>query len=284
MHLGIVIFPTDTTLDPVRLAREVEARGFESLWFPEHSHIPERRATPWGGRPGASPLPEKYWRTHDAFTAFGAAAMVTERLRLGTAITLVAQRDPVWLAKQVATIDHLSGGRFEFGVGFGWNREEMATHGTDPRTRFRRVAESIDLMTAIWTEEVAAYEGDIVSLEPSWSWPKPVQAPRPPVHVGTGTGPKGLDVVFDHADGWMPFGRRFDESMSVFRAEADRRGVDPADWVITAYGVRPEPAALEAVAADGAHRALFDVDSLPPDEVLAELDRLTEVKQAYLGV
>lgn len=283
MHVGIVIFPSDRTLDPVRLAVEVEARGFESLWFPEHSHIPTSRETPWGGRDGAPPLPEKYWRTYDSFVAFAAAAQATEELRLGTAITLVAQRDPVWLAKQVASLDHISGGRFEFGVGFGWNREEMATHGTDPSTRFERVAESIDLMTALWTEEVAAYAGDLVSLEPSWAWPKPLQTPRPPVHVGTGTGPKGLDVVFGHADGWMPFGRRLADAMATFRREADRRGVDADDWIVTAYGVKPTVEALEEAASLGAHRALFDVDALPPDDVIAELDRLAEIRASFRG-
>lgn len=283
MHIGIVIFPTDTTLDPVRLGREVEARGFESLWFPEHSHIPVSRETPWGGRAGAPPLPEKYWRTYDAFTALGAIAMVTDHLRLGTAITLVAQRDPVWLAKQVASVDRISGGRFEFGVGFGWNREEMETHGTDPTTRFERVGESIELMRSIWTEDVASFEGEHVSLEPSWSWPKPAQEPHPPILVGTGVGPKGLGVVFDHADGWMPFGRSFSRAVRTFTEEAGRRGVDPADWTLTAYGVEPTMAALEETAELGAQRALFDVDAVPPGEVLAELDRLAEIRAAFSG-
>jgi probable F420-dependent oxidoreductase len=283
MDIGIVIFPTDTTLDPVSLGRAVEERGFESLWFPEHSHIPVSRETPWGGRQGAPPLPEKYWRTYDAFTAMGAIAMVTDHLRLGTAITLVAQRDPVWLAKQVASIDRISHGRFEFGVGFGWNREEMATHGTDPTTRFERVGESIELMRSIWTEDVASYEGELVTLEPSWSWPKPVQDPHPPVLVGTGGGPKGLGVVFDHADGWMPFGRNLPKAVRVFAEEADRRGVDPRDWELTAYGVEPTAEALEQTASLGARRALFDVDARPPGEVLDELDRLAEVRSAFLG-
>lgn len=283
MHIGIVIFPTDTTLDPVRLGREVEARGFESLWFPEHSHIPTSRETPWGGREGAPPLPEKYWRTYDAFTALGAIATATERLRLGTAITLVAQRDPVWLAKQVASIDRISGGRFEFGVGFGWNREEMVTHGTDPRTRYARVGESIELMRSIWTEEVASFEGEIVSLEPSWSWPKPVQEPHPPVWVGTGFGPRGLDVLFEHADGWMPFGRNFPRAVKVFAEEAERRGVDPSGWDLMVYGVEPTTAALEEAASLGAVRALFDVEAMPPDDVLAELDRLAAIRDTFMG-
>lgn len=283
MDIGVVIFPTDTTLDPVSLGVAAEERGFESLWFPEHSHIPVSRATPWGGREGAPPLPEMYWRTYEPFTAFGAIAAATERLRLGTAITLVAQRDPVWLAKQVASVDRISGGRFQFGVGFGWNREEMATHGTDPTTRFQRVAESLQLMKSLWVDDVAHYDGEIVSLEPSWAWPKPVQHPHPPILVGTGAGPKGLDVVFDHADGWMPFGRSLRRSLEAFNREADRRDVDPTRWAITAYDVKPTPEALTEAADLGAVRALFYLEPSEPADVVAQLDRLAEAKRAFTG-
>ena len=283
MRLGIVIFPTDTTLDPVALGKAVEERGFESLWFPEHSHLPLRRSTPWGGVEGRPELPEKYWRTYDGYVAMAAIAASTTSLRVGSAITLVAQRDPVWLAKQVASLDRISGGRFEFGVGFGWNREEMEGHGTDPRTRFERVGESLALMKSLWEDDVASYEGEIVSLEPSKAWPKPVQSPHPPITLGTSAGPKGLGVLFDHADGWMPFGRNLAGSIDTFRGEADRRGVDPDDWAITIYDVGPSLERLEAAAAIGARRALFHIEEKPAGEVLDELDQLADLKSRFEG-
>ena len=281
MDLGIVIFPTDTTLDPIRLAREVEDRGFESLWFPEHSHIPTSRATPWGGRAGARPLPEKYWHTLDAFVSLGAVAAVTTTLRIGTAITLVAQRDPIWLAKEVATLDVISGGRFEFGVGFGWNREEMASHGVDASDRFGLVAEKLGVMRALWAEDEASFEGVRLTLEPSWAWPKPLQRPHPPIVVGTGAGPKGLDVVFGHADGWMPHWRTLPTTLAAFRAEADRRGLDPAAWELTVSGVGETLDDLALAAETGARRALFALDEAPPAEILATLDRLADLKERF---
>ncbi|UCG41429.1 MAG: TIGR03619 family F420-dependent LLM class oxidoreductase, partial [Acidimicrobiia bacterium] len=161
MDIGIFIFATDTTLPPVELGRAAEERGFESIWLPEHSHIPTSLAS----NPG---LPAYYWHTHDAVVALAAMAATTDRIRLGTGITLVAQHDPIWLAKQIASLDVLSGGRVEFGVGFGWNREEMAHHGVDPRTRRRLVAEKVHLMRALWTEDEASFDGKMLSLESSW--------------------------------------------------------------------------------------------------------------------
>src|SRR5512141_1104143 len=179
MRLGVMMFPTDLGIQPIELAREAEARGFDSLWFPEHSHIPVSRRTPWGGIKGALPLPEEYWRTHDQFVALSAAAAVTTTLRLATGITLVAQRDPLWLAKEVASLDMISGGRLLFGIGYGWNHEEMASHGVDIGHRRAVVREKVLACKALWANEVAEYHGQYVDFEPSWAWPKPVQKPHP---------------------------------------------------------------------------------------------------------
>jgi len=189
MKLGVTMFPTDKAISPVRLAREAEDRGFESLWLPEHSHIPTSRTTPRGGVAGAGPLPEMYWRTIDQFVALAAAASVTSHILLATGVCLVAQRDPIWLAKEVASLDTLSGGRVLFGIGYGWNKEEMAQHGIAYQDRRRILREKILAMQALWTEDVASFEGEFVHLEPSWAWPKPVQHPHPPIILGGDAGP-----------------------------------------------------------------------------------------------
>src|SRR5436190_900736 len=177
-----------------------EERGFESLWFPEHTHIPASRETPW---PGGADLPEQYWHTYDPFVALSAVAQATERLRLATGICLIIQRDPITTAKEVASLDRLSGGRFLFGVGAGWNREEMQNHGTDPDRRFGVMRERIEAMKAIWTQDEPEYHGKHVDFDPLWSWPKPLQQPHPPVWVG-GSSPKVIDRVVRFGDGWMP--------------------------------------------------------------------------------
>ena len=176
MHIGIFMFPTDKSIQPAALARACEERGFESLWFPEHSHIPTSRETPWGGRPELGPLPEEYWRTHDQFVALAAAAAVTEKLRFGTGITLVAQRDPIWLAKEVASLDMISGGRFELGIGYGWCVEEMRNHKLDYKKRREILREYILLMKELWTRDEASFEGEFVKFERSWAWPKPTRS------------------------------------------------------------------------------------------------------------
>lgn len=273
MHIGVSIFPTDTTIQPVELGRAAEDLGFESLWFPEHSHIPVSRRTPWGGVDGAPPLPEQYWRTHEQLTAFGAVAAVTSTLRLGTGITLVAQRDPIWTAKQVATLDHLSGGRVLFGIGYGWNKEEMASHGTPYRQRRAILREHVLAMKALWTEEEASFHGEHVSLEPSWAWPKPVQRPHPPVLMGGAAGPKTIADMAEFCDGWMPLGTRHDllGNIEEVRRAVGEAGRDPASFEIGVFGAPKTGEALEALASAGVARAVFSMPAVEPEIVLEKL-------------
>lgn len=200
MDIGVAMFPTHDAIGPAELARLAEDHGYESLFFPEHSHIPASRLTPYGG---GGELPRKYLHTYDLFVAMTAAAVATTKIRIGSGVCLVAQRDPIHTAKEVASVDHLSGGRLEFGVGAGWNREEMANHGTDPRVRMAIMRERIEAMKAIWVDDEASYSGEQVNFERIWLWPKPAQRPHPPVLVGGG-GPTVLDRVLSFGDAWFP--------------------------------------------------------------------------------
>ena len=285
MHIGVYIFPTDTTLQPVQLARAVEDRGFESLWFPEHSHIPSSRKTPWGGRDGAPPLPEMYWRTHDQFVALAACAAVTTTLKLGTGITLVAQRDPIWLAKQVASLDMISGGRLLFGIGYGWNKEEMAQHGTNYLERRAILRENVLAMKQIWTQEEASFAGRHLTIEPSWSWPKPAQQPHPPIILGGTGGPKTFDDIVEFCDGWMPIvrGKLPLDKIDDLRSAAEAAGRNPDPIELGAFGAAADPSQLDALAEAGIKRALFNVPSDPPEEVLATLDRYAAVARQHAG-
>ena len=272
MKYGVFIFPTDTAIRPDELAQEVEGRGFESLWFPEHSHIPASRATPWGGREGAPPLPEQYWRTYDQFVALAYAAAATNDLRLGTGVTLAAQRDPIWMAKEVASLDHLSGGRVIFGVGYGWNKEEMAQHGTAYLQRRALMREKILMMKALWTEDEASFDGEHLTLEPSWSWPKPVQKPHPPIVMGAAPGPKTLEDIVEYCDGWIPLAGRHDivGEVEMVRQAVAAAGRDPAAFEVTAHGVKLEH--LDELGAAGVDRAVFSLPPLEADVVLPKLD------------
>src|SRR3954451_4570328 len=200
MEFGVGYFATHDAMEPGALAALVEEAGQESLFFAEHTHIPAARTTPYEG---GGELPRKYWHTYDLFVALTAAAVATTRLRVGSGICLVVERDPIITAKEVASLDRLSGGRFEFGVGAGWNREEMVNHGTDPRTRMRLMGERVEAMKAIWTTDEASYHGEFVDFERIWSWPKPAQLPHPPVLVG-GNGPTVLDRFLSLVDAWIP--------------------------------------------------------------------------------
>ncbi len=275
MDLGMVMFPTDYAIEPAELGRAVEERGFESLLFPEHTHIPVERRSPW---PGGGELPREYSHSYDPFVALSAVAAVTSRLFVGTGICLVVERDPIITAKEVASLDLLSGGRVLFGVGAGWNREEMANHGTDARTRAQLMEERIEAMKAIWTQDEASFHGRFVDFDPIWSWPKPVRTPHPPVLVG-GSGPTVLDRVVRIGDGWMPLrvadvdelARQFTELQD--RASEADRGTIP----VTAFGASRKPAVLERLAEIGVSRAVLSLPSASRDEILAILDRDTEL-------
>jgi len=272
MKYGVFIFPTDTAIRPDDLAREVEQRGFESLWFPEHSHIPSSRITPWGGREGAPPLPEQYWHTYDQFVALAYAASATTNIKLGTGITLVAQRDPIWTAKEVASLDHLSGGRVIFGVGYGWNKEEMAQHGTPYQERRGLMREKILMMKALWAQEESSFDGSLMRLEPSWSWPKPAQSPHPPIVMGAAPGPKTLADIVEYCDGWIPLSGRHDiagQVDEVRQAVADA-GRDAGRFEISAHGAKLEH--LETLEAAGVDRAVFALPPLGEDVVIPKLD------------
>lgn len=285
VHIGVDIFPTDQTIGAVELAGEVEARGFESLWFPEHSHIPTRRATPWGGREGAPPLPEFYWRTFDPFVALGACAAVTTTLKLATGICLVAQRDPIHTAKEVASVDALSNGRFLFGVGYGWNKEEMAQHGTAYGERRAILRENILAMKELWVNDEASFEGDHVTIEPSWSWPKPTQQPGPPIILGGAAGPKTAAHIAEFCDGWMPMGGRHAlDTWDEVRAACERIGRDPETVELGVFGAPPDEAKLVDLAAKGARRAVLGLPQGPRDEVLAALDAMAPLVEAMRTV
>jgi probable F420-dependent oxidoreductase len=248
MDTGIGFFPTHDALDPAAMAKLVEERGHAALYFAEHTHIPAGRQTPW---PGGADLPRKYSHMHDLFVSLTAAALATRRLRVGSGICLVVERDPIITAKEVASVDVLSGGRLDFGVGAGWNREEMANHGTDPRTRMRLMRERVEAMQAIWTQDEASYEGEFVSFDRIWSWPKPLQRPWPPVLVGGG-GPTVLDRVLAFGDVWFAQHReRPLERIDELRARAAEAGRDIAVDVI---GVPYKAEVLERYEAAGVRR------------------------------
>ena len=253
MEFGIGYFPTHDAVGPGAIARLVEQRGHESLFFAEHSHIPASRESPY---PGGGDLPRKYYHCYDLFVALTAAAAATSKLRVGSGICVVIQRDPLHTAKEVASIDHLSGGRFEFGVGAGWNREEMSNHGPDPRRRMRVMEERIEAMKAVWTQDEASYSGDFVSFDRIWSWPKPAQRPHPPILVG-GYGETVLERVLAFGDAWFPNYGPDDllDRVAELRRRADRH-ID-----VMAVGVPADPRALEPLAEAGFRRVVHWIPS-----------------------
>ncbi|MDX3379452.1 LLM class F420-dependent oxidoreductase [Streptomyces sp. ME02-6991-2A] len=275
MRIATTIFLTDETVTPVRLARELEQRGFAGLYLPEHTHIPVSRRTPY---PAGGDLPREYGRTLDPFVALGQAAAVTERIALGTGITLVAQHDPVDLAKQVATLDHLSGGRFTLGVGYGWNVEEAADHGVEWSTRRELARDRMALMRALWSAEPTAYEGEFGSVQASFAFPKPVQAPRGPVVgprtlIGGGAGPKLFAAIAEHADGWLPIGGRgLTESVPKLRAAWEEAGRDPKELQVVPYAVLPDPGKLAHYAELGIEEVVLQLPPAGEREVLRVLD------------
>ena len=274
MKFGIAIFPTDYAISMTELGPAVEQAGFESLWVAEHTHIPASRTSPW---PAGGDLPKHYWHTLDPFIALTAAAQATKELRVGTGICLVIERDPIHTAKQVASLDHLSNGRFLFGIGAGWNKEEMADHGTEFSTRLKLLRERVEAMKAIWTQDVSEYHGEMVDFAPMWSWPKPIQKPHPPIILG-GSGPSVVKRVVAYADGWMPNRGEVLGRVSELRelAKAAGRG----DIPITVY-----PAAtkedIEQMEKAGVDRCIWYVPPDGRDQALARLGELEKLTRPY---
>jgi probable F420-dependent oxidoreductase len=277
MLYGVVIFPTEYAIRPDDLARASEERGFESLWVPEHTHIPASRRSPF---PGGSNLPREYWHCYDPFVALATAAAATTRLRIGTGICLVVERDPIITAKEVGSLDHLSGGRFLFGIGGGWNAEEMENHGTAFKTRWRLLRERVLAMKEIWTKEEAEFHGEFVNFDKIWSHPKPTQKPHPPILMG-GDGPTTLNRVVEFCDGWMPIARPGGpgllEKVAALERRAREAGRDPKSIRVTAFMVKPDRQALDPLEAAGVERAIFGLPSEGRDLVLPRLDTLAKL-------
>lgn len=271
MKYGVMMFSTDYAIHPAELGRAAEERGFESLLFPEHTHIPSSRLSPWPGGPN---LPKEYWHTNDVFVALSFAAAATSTIRIGTGICLVIEHDPITLAKQVATLDALSGGRLLFGIGGGWNREEMENHGTDFTQRWDVLRERIAAMKEIWTKNEASYRGEHVSFDAIWSWPKPVQKPHPPILLGSGSA-RGRQRVVDYCDGWMPIAGRDDVLAGIadLRVRADEAGRDPQSISITIFGAPTTAERIDEYRAAGVERVVFALPPRDRDTVLRVLDK-----------
>ena len=259
MQFGASMFSTDYSIRPDDLARLLEDRGFESMWVPEHTHIPADRRSPW---PGGADLPRDYWHTYDPFVALTAAAGATSSLKLGTGICLLVERDPITTAKEVASVDRLSNGRFLFGIGGGWNAEEMANHGTRFRRRWRLMRERVLAMKEIWTKDEPEFHGEFVDFDKMWAWPKPVQQPHPPVIMG-GDGPTTFDRVIEYADGWMPIGGRasqgpsLPEKIALLRRQAEEAGRDPASISVSIFGTPRDEGFIRTMEAAGVDRLVF---------------------------
>ncbi|MGZ4711672.1 MAG: LLM class F420-dependent oxidoreductase [Acidimicrobiia bacterium] len=276
MQIGITMFATDQTMDFVALAREAEARGFHSLYVPEHTHIPTSRRTP--PPTGGDVLAEEYKRTLDPLVALAAAAASTERILLGTGICVVAQREPIVTAKAVATLDRISAGRFVFGIGFGWNADEIEDHGIGMVDRRAIAREHVLAMRALWRDDIAEFHGEHVDIAPSWSWPKPVRPEGPPVLVGGAAGPKLFAHVAEYADGWIPIGGAgIRAALDDLRRACDAAGRDAATLRIVPFGTVPSPGKLDYYAELGIHEIVLRIPGGTADEVLPVLDGFAEL-------
>ncbi len=274
MQLGVTIFLTDQSIHPIELAREVESRGLTSLWLPEHTHIPTSRRTP---APMGDPIAEEYKRCLDPFVAMAMAAAVTTTLRVGTGIALLAERDPIVTAKEVATLDHCSGGRMSLGIGYGWNIEELENHGGSKKTRRAVVRERVLAMQALWGEEAASFQGEHVQMEEAWAWPKPVQQVRGrsgvPVLVGGAPGPILFEHIAEFADGWIPVGGAgVAAAMADLHVAAEKAGRDPAELTVIPFGTLPDQGKLDHYETLGITETVLRLPSAGRDEVLRTLD------------
>ena len=267
-EFGVQIFPTDQTIQPIPLAKAVEERGLDSLFFPEHTHIPTARTTPF---PGGTDLPEWYWRTHDPFVALTAAAAVTKTIKLGTGICLVIERDPIVLAKECASLDVISEGRLILGIGAGWNVEEMENHGASFKDRWKIVREKVLAMKAIWTQDEAEFHGDFVDFDPLWSWPKPVQKGGPPIWMGANS-KWVFDRVAEYCDGWMPIGGSGSGGMENMAAAMAERGRDMATLDVGLFGAPLDEAQAASRLEQGFTHLVFGLPQSEPSAVLHRLD------------
>ncbi|MFA9430521.1 TIGR03619 family F420-dependent LLM class oxidoreductase [Egicoccus sp. AB-alg2] len=274
MHLGVAIFVTDRSIGPAELATAVEERGLDSLFVPEHTHMP----TDHSPHPSGRPLPEPYERTLDPFVTLAAAAAVTDRIRLGTGICLVAQRDPIVTAKAVASLDALSNGRVVFGVGYGWNRPEVEAHGVAWAERRDVVRDRLQLMRTLWRDETAEVSTPTARLAPSRAWPKPVQRPHPPVLLGAALGPRTLTDLVSVGDGWMPQGLRATRDGLPRLLEAWQGAGRTGRPHVHVYGTRPDPDTLSRLAELGVDAVSLWLPSAGRDEVLPELDRVAALR------
>ncbi len=276
MKFGASIFVTDSSIRPNELARELEQREFESFWIPEHTHIPVSRRTPY---PAGGELPQEYWQTYDPFLSLTAAAAATTTLRLATGICLVIERDPIVTAKEVATLDKLSNGRVIFGIGGGWNAEEMENHGTDYKKRWRILRERVLAMKEIWTKDEAEFHGEFVNFDPILSFPKPAQKPHPPIVMG-GNGPTTFDRVTEYCDGWMPIAMRsgdLAERIPTLKRQVEAAGRNPDSISISVFAAKPDQAYIDKLENTGVHRAVFLLPPAGRDVVLPLLDRYAEL-------
>lgn len=276
MLFGVGIFSTDYAIRPDELAREAEARNFESLWMPEHTHIPASRRSPY---PAGGDLPKEYWHTYDLFTALTMAAAVTKRLVVASGICLVIERDPITMAKEVASLDALSNGRFIFGIGGGWNAEEMENHGTPFKKRWRILRERILAMKEIWTKDEAEFHGEFVDFDKIWSYPKPAQKPHPPILMG-GDGATTFDRVIEFCDGWIPLGYRGESltaKITELRHRAEKAGRDPKAIRISVFGAKPDRAVLEEYERADVERVIFMLPAADRNTVLPLLDKYAQL-------
>ena len=276
MKIGAAMFFTDYSMAPGALGRALEERGFDSVWAPEHSHIPLSRASAF---PSGGELPKKYYDAMDPFVSLTAAAAATSSLLVGTGVCLVVQRDPIQTAKLVASIDQVSGGRFLFGVGNGWNADEMENHGTDFKSRHKLARERIEAMKVIWTQSKAEYHGEFVDFDPMMAWPKPVQKPYPPILVG-GAFPYGARRALRYGDGWMPHRVRPEyadvaDMIPQYRELAAASGRDPAP--VSIWGAKEDLSMLERDRSLGVVRVIVSLESAKADVILPELDRWAEL-------
>jgi probable F420-dependent oxidoreductase len=275
MKFGVAIFPTEYAISMSELAPSAEQLGFESLWVAEHSHIPTNRLSPW---PGGSELPKHYWHTMDPFVALTAAALASKTIRVATGICLVIQRDPIHTAKSAASVDVVSGGRFIFGIGGGWNKEEMADHGTDFSSRWKLLREKTEAIKAIWTSDPAEYHGDLVDFGPMWSHPKPAQKPHPPIILG-GSGPKIIERVVRYADGWMPNRGEVVERIPELQRAARAAGRTP---IPVSYYPKATAEEIERLARVGVDRLIWYVPPDGRDPALKKLEELGNLVRPYL--